>query len=78
MCLNRLPDPLSTQFHPVVLVVNLLREFQSRVIFFLPFCKALRMSIYNGKCETSLTILLGAEIVKELTLFHFTLYKLLK
>lgn len=32
-----------------------------------------------GKSETSLTVttLLGAEIVKELTLFHFALYKLL-
>lgn len=37
------------------------------------------MSIYNGKHETSLpiTTLLEAEIVKELTLFHFILYKLL-
>jgi len=43
------------------------------------FCKVVKMNIYNRKCETSLsiTILLGAEIVKELTLFHFTLYKLL-
>lgn len=43
------------------------------------FCKAVKMSIYNGKHETSLTLttLLGAEIVKEVTLFHFTLYKLL-
>lgn len=41
--------------------------------------KAVEISICNGKCETSLivTTLLGAEIVKELALFHFALYNLL-